>query len=197
MSGPGHPREADVPKQINTPRPGQALVRMFSLKGRFQPVLDETIVPVVQVPIDAPATQLLAAWGVIRAAAGAGNQNRAHFENLAASGSLVVITKFWAISGTANDQIHIKATNSSGSSTGQGRWRDLRNPQAPKARFLVGPSASIVLTPPLYPCDGTIIDTEWVVPPGWFLEFRQGAINATFECHWEWYEVDLSGGGTL
>lgn len=38
-----------MPKQINTHIPGQQLVRRFGLKGRYQPVLDETIVPVVQV----------------------------------------------------------------------------------------------------------------------------------------------------
>lgn len=35
-----------MPKQINTPSFGSALVRAFNLKGRFQPVLDDTIVPV-------------------------------------------------------------------------------------------------------------------------------------------------------
>jgi len=35
-----------VPKQIQTPTFGQALVQKFGLKGRYQPVLDETIVPV-------------------------------------------------------------------------------------------------------------------------------------------------------
>lgn len=35
-----------MPKQINSPFPGSSLVRAFNLKGRFQPVLDETVVPV-------------------------------------------------------------------------------------------------------------------------------------------------------
>ena len=38
-----------MPKQINTHLPGQWLVTRFGLKGRYQPVLDETIVPVVEV----------------------------------------------------------------------------------------------------------------------------------------------------
>lgn len=36
-----------MPKQINLPTYAQGLVSRFALKGRFQPVLDETIVPVV------------------------------------------------------------------------------------------------------------------------------------------------------
>ena len=35
-----------MPKQINTPQPGQRLVNEFATKGRYQPVLDEVIVPV-------------------------------------------------------------------------------------------------------------------------------------------------------
>jgi hypothetical protein len=42
-----------VPKQINTPTPGQKLVRQFGLKGRFQPLLDVVIVPTVSVESDA------------------------------------------------------------------------------------------------------------------------------------------------
>jgi hypothetical protein len=42
-----------MPKQIQTPTPGQALVRLFNLKGRYQPVLDDTIVPVTIVEAEA------------------------------------------------------------------------------------------------------------------------------------------------
>lgn len=35
-----------MPKQINLPNFAQGLVQRFALKGRYQPVLDETIVPV-------------------------------------------------------------------------------------------------------------------------------------------------------
>lgn len=38
-----------MPKQINSPFPGSGLVKAFNLKGRFQPVLDETVVPVALV----------------------------------------------------------------------------------------------------------------------------------------------------
>lgn len=47
-----------MPKQINTPNPAQGLVKQFALKGRYQPVLDETIVPVVDVSQFAPAVNV-------------------------------------------------------------------------------------------------------------------------------------------
>ena len=55
-----------MPKQINTPQVGSALVRFFNLKGRFQPVLDEVIVPV------AIAADLTAAGGAATAVRHAG-----------------------------------------------------------------------------------------------------------------------------
>ncbi|GAJ05910.1 unnamed protein product, partial [marine sediment metagenome] len=62
-----------MPKQINTYTFGQNLVQKFGLKGRFQPVLDETIVPVTVV--DSDQDSRIAVGGMIGITAGAGNQN--------------------------------------------------------------------------------------------------------------------------
>lgn len=55
-----------MPKQINTPVPGQGLVSRFSLKGRFQPVLDEVIVPVAIVPDPSEEARGRACQGTVR-----------------------------------------------------------------------------------------------------------------------------------
>jgi hypothetical protein len=197
MSGPGHPREADVPKQINTPNPGQALVKLFSLKGRFQPVLDETIVPVVVVPSEQSSARKLAAWGTSQGASGAGNQNIVLVRNAPESGVLAVITKMWFLSGAAGDTCEVQVVAAAGG-VGVSEWRDSRQSGSPVIRFTTNAVASAVLSFPQYEATGILThDTEWVIGPGFELFIRQGGINTTLRTMLEWYEVPLAGGQEL
>lgn len=59
-----------MPKTINLPTFAQGLVQRFALKGRFQPVLDETIVPVVVVSSFEGSPGGVSAQQVSRSAAG-------------------------------------------------------------------------------------------------------------------------------
>ena len=59
-----------MPKQINTFTFGQRLVEKFGLKGRFQPVLDEVIVPVTVV--ESNIQTRLAVGGALGTASGPG-----------------------------------------------------------------------------------------------------------------------------
>ena len=189
-----------MPKQINTPSPGQALVRMFSLKGRFQPVLDEVIVPVVQVPLDAPASKRFAAWGTTMAAGGAGTQGRAFIENTAQSGHLVVLTKVWAKSGIAAgvDTFGIEIVAGSIAASGIGEFTDSRiDDQKPVARTGGSTGATAVSNFPYYPCETVPMNVEWIIEPGNYLFIRQQGENVTFAFNYVWYEVALRGGSSL
>lgn len=181
-----------MPKQINVPGPGRALVRMFSLKGRFQPVLDETIVPVVIVPNEAPTTKQLAAWGIELGASGAGNQNNFFFANPASSGKLVVLTHFWAINtGALTDHFHVQHEVAAALTT-TGEWRDDRLTGTPRAIMQLSAIGSSVAIGPRFIADGTIYAQEFVLPPGRQLRFRQDAINAALSFEVFWYEVPLT-----
>jgi hypothetical protein len=186
-----------VPKQIQTPSIGQALVRAFGLKGRFQPVLDETIVPVVVVPLDVPATKRLAAWGATGGAAGVGNQNAGFFLNPATSGHIVVLTRFWGTSGVLGDVCEFAPVAGAAGVSAIGRWRDLQLTGQPVARTGLVAVATGVLGFPGYPLNGTPTEVQYVLPPNWHLIIRQQAANTTLTLDWEWYEVPLRGDTTL
>lgn len=90
-----------MPKQINTHRPGQALVRRFGLKGRYQPVLDETIVPVTSVDNETIAVGCLSGGSSIAAVA----LELGYYRLQNPSGSGKVLTIVHMNSNTASGQI--------------------------------------------------------------------------------------------
>lgn len=183
-----------MPKQINTPTPGQALVRAFALKGRFQPVLDETIVPVVVVETATPEVRKLSAWGVSAAAPGVGQQNIAYLENPTNSGHTVVLTSIWALSSLADDVFQIRPYLVPINAAGIGIWRDTRLDGLPNARHWISDSATIVLGFPQYPMTGIPQPVEWILKPGTYITMVQQGANETLQVMWEWYEIALTGG---
>lgn len=88
-----------MPVQIQTPTPGQRLVRLFGLKGRFQPLLDEIVVPIVDVGAEQIVSR--AAWGAGTVAAAAGEFAIAHVLNADAS------TLDWTGKQVRIDRIHL------------------------------------------------------------------------------------------
>ena len=190
-----------MPKQIQTPSASQGLVRMFALKGRYQPVLDETIVPVVVVPLEAPSTRRLAAWGTTAAAAGVGNQNNAWLRNPTNSGHLIVVTAFWGWYSADPTDIYVPNFEVEGGVVGIGSFRDSRITGAAAggvaARTSTAAAAARVLSFPQYVADQRRYDSEWVIAPGLQLRFNQENSNEPFDMNWEWYEVPLKGGNAL
>ena len=192
-----------MPKQINTPTAGQALVEQFSLKGRYQPVLDETIVPVVLVPTDVPVTKLLATGGQTATAAGAGNQNIISLFNPTTTGVLVTLEHIIALSGTPlTDTIHV-SYEASISQTGSGSQvrdsRDLRGflgvgTNSVLALTKASKPASAVQIAPYYIANGEHYDIEWIISPGYQLNFRQSVVNTSLLISFEWFETSLRAG---
>ena len=181
-----------MPKQINTPYVGQRLVRLFSLKGRFQPVLDEVIVPVVDV--SGEGQTLRPAWGgSALAASGAGNQNRVIFANPANSGIIARFDSWWAVSGAPlTDFLRIAIVDSL-SGGGATIWRDASLNGVPQLVVTGAPAvAAGALSLPHFHLDND--DTQWfnnlVVYPGFFIEWRQDAQNTTLTVSAQWTEED-------
>jgi len=181
-----------MPKQINTYTFGSALVKKFGLKGRFQPVLDEVIVPVTLV--DESEAGQLAIGNILGAASGAGNQHLMRFQNPEGSGVLAVITHWWAVSGaplTDFISTNLRALNLS--LAGTRIWRD-SSQGIPRCGFNDATPASAVLTGPNHHLDSDSIvwEEEWRVLPGWSVEFRQNAANQTLELNALWTETPLT-----
>lgn len=184
-----------MPKQINTYQVGQSLVKKFGLKGRFQPVLDEVIVPVVTVGETLPEDIRLAITGIDLAASGAGNQNLVTFRNGVNSGILIRLKKWWAVSGAPlTDFISIAVGTTTVTSGTGGFWRDRRLAGGAHGFPVGAQSPTTALVPPLYHLDTDHIVwvDEWVIGPGQLLTFRQNAVNTTLNLNLSWEETDLT-----
>jgi hypothetical protein len=184
-----------MPKQINTYQVGQALVRKFGLKGRFQPVLDEVIVPVVNVGETLEQSVRLAAGGLEGVTAGAGNQNLITFRNGAGSGIIATVKSWNAVSGAPiTDYLSITAGTTTGTVGTGAFWRDLRLAGVPRSYLARSASPAAVITAPFYHLD---IDSkqwagEWILLPGQILSFRQNAQNTTLDLLVFWEETDIT-----
>lgn len=182
-----------MPKQINTYTFGQALVRKFGLKGRFQPVLDETIVPVTVV--DTSAAERLCRGGAIGTSSGAGNQNSWTFENPADSNVLVRLKQFWGVSGAPlTDYFVIALQTAAGAANIATQFRDSQLRGIPKTKLIKGVGGAAVLAAPFYhmDTDSIVWNEEWVISPGYRLVFTQNAQNTTFDMMWDFTETDLT-----
>lgn len=185
-----------MPKQINTPGPGRGLVNRFNLKGRFQPVLDEVIVPVTIVEPEGALTVVQHAVGTQRgAASGAGNQNTIYLINQTGSGALVVVDKVFATSGSAlGDEVQIRiATGSFGG--GLGLWRDGREAGTPRAVMARIAGGAVVLGTGLYDLTlhGAAIEGPWWMPEGWLMTVIQTNQNTTLDATFHWREIPNIG----
>lgn len=183
-----------MPKQINTYKIGQSLVRMFGLKGRYQPVLDETIVPVVLVG-EQPTPDAIAGFGSqICAAAGVGNQNVVIFSNPTGSGRLVIVDQV-TISTPAADWVQIDTATAAGG--GAKRRRDLRTVEIISLTVRVA-AGVIVLGQYLVHTDlmSPPVEIGVTLTPGTALQIRQNAANSTMEVSYLFREF-LDPAGTL
>jgi hypothetical protein len=128
-----------VPKQINTYTFGQALVKRFGLKGRFQPVLDETIVPVTLVD---EAIERRPAFAGFEAPAVAGEYSSFQLLNPNDSGIVVRVEQIW-VSAAAFGllRLSIDSTWTLGTKTQKTSvWRKTGTPGRPAAEFYYGQS---------------------------------------------------------
>lgn len=184
-----------MPKQINTHLPGSALVRKFGLKGRYQPVLDEVIVPVTIVGQEETTQVRLCRFGAIGAASGVGNQRAFRMENPEGSGVLAVITAWNAVSGApTTDYISILRVKGSTGASQAGEFRDLRVQGTPAVLFAVTASAAFVLAAPTFHLTDSskVWRSQWILPPGWYVRWTQNAQNQTCDFWVEWTEQNLA-----
>ena len=184
-----------MPKQINTYTFGQQLVQKFGLKGRFQPVLDETIVPVTVV--ESSIAVRPAVGGVLGVISGAGNQNQLFMSNPANSGVVVKIVEFWAVSGApTTDFIQVKITPVAITLSGTRLWRDSSLAGSPKVGFTRAAVGAAVLAGPLYhlDVDSKTWEPEWILHENTKLEIQQSGQNTTldFWCAWTEQAVTAS-----
>jgi hypothetical protein len=129
-----------VPKQINTYTFGQALVTRFGLKGRFQPVLDETIVPVTLVD---EAIERRPAFAGNHAAPIAAEYSSFQLLNPNDSGIIVRIEQIWVSCVVAFGivRLSIDSTWTLGTKTQKASvWRKVGTPGSPVAEFYHGQS---------------------------------------------------------
>jgi hypothetical protein len=185
-----------VPKQINTYFPGQQLVQRFGLKGRFQPVLDEVVVPVTILEPAAPQERI-ATGGAGRGASGAGNQNQVYLENPAGSGIVVKVTGFLADSGSpVSDGLNLTLVQGTAGATSATAWRDSGLWGIPKAKVAGANVAAAVLGVPFYPIDDPSAHHvgPWILEPNSYLRFVQNAQNVTLLLTIFWTETDITEG---
>lgn len=185
-----------MPKQINLPFVGQGLVNRFALKGRFQPVLDEVVVPVIVVgpQIEPEQTGRTAIGGVSATAAGAGNQNHIFFSNPAGSNVRIVLDWWWATSGTpATDFLTLSLAAGTPTAATQ-KWTDSSLPGVPKGKAGFAPNAAAVLGVPqftLVTSDSPLRPGPITLYPGYYLNWIQNVQNTTLKISFQWREFDL------
>lgn len=87
-----------MPAQINTATVGQRLVALFGLKGRFQPVLDEVVVPVVNV--DAGTIDQVSCAASAYQAGAASNYNFSYLQNPSTSTKIIRVQRIEFLPGS-------------------------------------------------------------------------------------------------
>jgi hypothetical protein len=172
-----------VPKQINTPTPGRTLVRRFGLKGRFQPILDEVIVPVTSVDQDVERRPAIA--GNLAAAA-AGENSSFQLLNPNDSGIIVRVEQIWVHSNALqNLRLSLNPVWTLGTKTKKAAlWRERSLPGVPVAEFYHGQSTflnqdlgfiSMSTIPPTL-----LTNLGIVLPSGASVMMQNDTVNATF-----------------
>jgi len=137
-----------MPKQLNNGKITEALQKAFGFKGRYNPMLDEVIVPVYTIsdPIPAAPFNVYAASMLIPPAPTLANAPVANFTNPSGSGVLAQITSVSAgsfvDSGPQPDNVVLielfLSQQEYGDVTGTIRKRDSRVPVDAKARITGG-----------------------------------------------------------
>lgn len=137
-----------MPKQINSAAVGQRLVQLFSLKGRFQPVLDEVIVPVVSVDPEG-VERKPAAGKFFQAAGGAGTYVFGYLLNPSSSGIIVRVTRIVVPNSLTVDvlmpglgQSILPLISGGASNATTERWSEGGIPGIPTAQVLYGTSTT-------------------------------------------------------
>jgi hypothetical protein len=179
-----------VPKQINTYTFGQALVTRFGLKGRFQPVLDETIVPVTLVD---EAIERRPAIAGEKATAVAAEYSSFQLLNPNDSGIVVRVEEIW-VSAVAFGYLRLSINSiwTLGTKTQKASvWRKLATPGAPAAEFYHGQSTfkNLDLGHIAIPTSPTLILQPGIIlPSGGSLMLQNDNVNAQFYVTILWTE---------
>lgn len=191
-----------MPKQINTPNPGQRLVGLFGLKGRFQPVLDEVIVPVVDVGAQEVNERHCSAEASTGAAAGEFSCARLSNFDLSTldwTGKIAVVDRVTIRGATAqNYYFLIGGTWTLGSLTAgvKGYTDSAYAGQSPLASITYGTTtfdnaASSILTKWVATGGVSINLPGWVISNGVALFVQADTANQGFDISIEWYERDV------
>jgi hypothetical protein len=164
-----------VPKQINTWTFGQALVNKFGLKGRFQPVLDETIVPVTIVD-DQPGQRPATCGGSVTAVALANSYFRIENPTLTtlyrvrwstwifAAGARLAVDMAGAEPFSGVPDTKVAVTNE--------RWSDTSIPGVPSALWFEGVTTTVMIASYRQLDSATgFLGLEWIVHPGDAINF--------------------------
>ena len=193
-----------MPKQINTYRYGQSLVRMFNLKGRFQPVLDETIVPVVDVGEQEVWRR---AWSGGQQIGVAAEKSYVQLQNLGGTDKNVILTGFrFSTTGANTIMIDIPSVGPTlGTSVVQTTaWQDTHEPGTPSTTA-TPPRTSVSMgghdaaaVGALRAIVGTNKSTAFarfglhtIIQPGGRIMFTTISNNIILDWELYWYEVDV------
>jgi hypothetical protein len=190
-----------MPKQINTASVGSRLVQLFNLKGRFQPVLDEVIVPVVSV--DAESVQQRPASGGQYQGGAAAEYSFALLSNPNDSGKIIRIPRIFCWSSNPGNFFLAQrgATYTLGAiSSAATEFTDAGLRGSPVGTVQTGTSTSLI-TPTLAvrsaPNAGpnlTILEGQWVLPEGTGLMVMFSTVLSDSEFSYQWTEEDVITG---
>jgi hypothetical protein len=188
-----------MPKQINTATVGQRLVQLFNLKGRFQPVLDEVIVPVVSV--DAETVQQRPASGGSYQAGAAAQYSFGLLSNPNDSGKIIRVSRIhcWSSNpGNFFTTIRGALYTLGVINTADVEFTDGGQAGAPVGFVQTGVSTTLVTfitgavrSAPNAGPQLTVIDGQWILPSGTGLMCMFSTVLSDSEFSFQWTEEDL------
>ena len=189
-----------MPKQINTPTPGQRLVQLFGLKGRYQPVLDETIVPVVSVE---EVQEVRGAMAYAQVPAAAGEFPFCRVSNPINSGFLITMEEFRANVGGNTSFWALFAGFSLVGATVVGevtQWRDSQRAGLPGAVLDIGSQLAAAIPAGAHRWQMQVGGTGAVagfafdgkVWPGDFLIIWADVLNNLMQYSMQWTETTIN-----
>lgn len=185
-----------MPKQINTPFVSQKLVPLFGMKGRFQPVVDEVVVPVISVD---PQIETRLALGGAAAGAVAAEYPTSSIENPAASGVDILVESVLVGAGailwylTSSGYIWTLGVKTAGDT----EFADVDQPGLPAGLVYGGSSTALTTFRGwrAYIAVGRDMPVNMVIHPGQALMIQSPTVNTTVYFGWRWREVDQNVNG--
>jgi len=191
-----------MPKQINTPTAGRRLVKLFNLKGRYQPVLDEVVVPVVDV---SPETDMRPATANAAVSGAAGERGIAWIQNdpfLTSNRPKIVLIERVLMRSAVADNIYflVGPTWTLGTQNDMtAAWRDTRLAGSPSATAEAGTSsfdnAAAAIARYQSPTTWENLTFPFLLAPGTTFAVQQQSPNVTFYVSFQWSEYDVVAEG--